>query len=80
MPPDSLVTSLGPLDPAQRATPPWAYFAGPRHNRPTLIVDDHGVNLADPDGYFVGFDAPRGGSGQLGRLVYAERTPASRQL
>ena len=54
-------------------------YIGPKPNRPDLLVDDHRVLLMDPtDNSYVGFDGPRGGSGVVGRLAYAERTPNAR--
>jgi len=49
-------------------------------NRPEVVVDLNRVMLADPDGNLVGYDWYRGETGPMGRRVYADRTPASRNF
>jgi len=73
--PDTHSPATVPLD--SNRIPP--HYLGPTASRPEVITDVHRILLVDPtDGSYVGFDAPRGASGELGRMVYAGRTPASR--
>ena len=75
--PDLHGRSVTPLDTLQNQP----YFLAPIANRPEVITDGHRLLLMDPtDGSLVGFDGDRGGSGKLGRLVYAGRTPSSRSF
>lgn len=59
---------------------PPSYLA-PKADRPELLVDEYRLLLMDPaTNTLVGRDGGRGMSGRLGRLMYAERTPSSRNL
>ena len=64
-----------PLD--SRQEPP--YYLAPKAFRPEILVDEHRNFVCDPTGTtFIGFDGPIGAMGELGRLAYTTRTPASR--
>jgi len=56
------------------------YYQAPTADRPDLLVDQYRTLIADPDGNWIGQPGDLGGAGKLGRLVYAERTPSSRNL
>lgn len=49
-------------------------YIAPKPLRPELLVDNQGVFLADPTGYFVGVDTNWGRGGPLARLLYAQRS------
>lgn len=58
--------------PPPRAPDPPTTLA-PRPLRPELLVDQHGVFLADAEGNLVGFDTNWGRGGPLAKLLYAGR-------
>lgn len=64
--------------PLDSLTRPPQYLA-PKAQRPEVLVDQYRDMLMDPtDNSIVGMPGPMGAQGNLGRLTYAQRTPANR--
>lgn len=65
---------MAPFD--ANTSPPL--FVAPIARRPSIIVDQYRIMLADPQGNLIGQDGDMGAAGRLGHLTYAQRTPGNR--